>query len=77
MDTLLAFKKISETFPEDEIVCTISSPLLKDIISSLSIPHLLSKYLDKINISSAKENDVLNFLNDIKPYPRINEYKEV
>jgi len=77
VDTLLAFKKISETFPEDELVCTISSPLLKDIISSLSIPHLLSKYLDKINISSAKENDVLNFLNDIKPYPRISEYKEV
>jgi len=51
--------------------------LLKEIISSLSIPHLLSKYLGKINISQAKENDVLNFLKDTSQYPNIGAYKEV
>ncbi|ORX77847.1 hypothetical protein BCR32DRAFT_295362 [Anaeromyces robustus] len=77
VDTLLAFKKISETFPEDEIICPIKSSLLKDIIISLSIHPLLSKYLDKINISSAKDNDVLNFLNDTSLYPNIGKYKKV
>ncbi|ORY72354.1 hypothetical protein LY90DRAFT_667227 [Neocallimastix californiae] len=76
VDTLLAFKKISECFPENEMVCPIESILLKDIISSLSIHNLLSKYLDKINISSAKENDVLNFLKDTSQYPNIGINKD-
>jgi len=59
------------------MVCPIESILLKDIISSLSIHNLLSKYLDKINISSAKENDVLNFLKDTSQYPNIGINKDV
>lgn len=58
-------------------MCHIESPLLKEIISSLSIHNLLSKYLDKINISSAKNNDILNFLNDITEYPNIGINKRV
>ncbi|ORX51377.1 hypothetical protein BCR36DRAFT_411844 [Piromyces finnis] len=77
VDTLIAFDKISNTFPEDDIPCTINSPLLKEIITSISIPHLLLKYLGKINISQAKENDVLNFLRDTSQYPNIRTYKGV